>query len=82
MAQMARSSSVQSIFGEVGWMVALMSHFLHHHKSMIGLYKFCVDQGFPWSGDAYGVFVGPTTKGQQGAFTAIFITLAVDQQHP
>jgi hypothetical protein len=28
----------------------------------MALYKICVDQGFPRSGDAYGTFVGPTTK--------------------
>jgi hypothetical protein len=26
---------------------------------VIGDYKICVDQGFPWSGDAAGVLVGP-----------------------
>ncbi len=41
---------------------SLTAHFLHHLKSKIGLYKICIDQGFPCSGDAYGVLVGPITK--------------------
>jgi hypothetical protein len=32
---------------------------LRHLKEKIGSYKICVDQGFPQSGDAFGVLVGP-----------------------
>jgi hypothetical protein len=31
-------------------------------QEKIGSYKICVDQGFPQSGDAFGVLVGPVTK--------------------
>ncbi len=31
-------------------------------RSQIGSYKICVDQGFPRSGNAYGILVGPVTK--------------------
>ena len=38
---------------------SLSLRFLHHIKKRIGEYKICVDQGFPHSGEACGVFVGP-----------------------
>ncbi len=41
---------------------SLTARFLPHIKAKIGLYKICVDQGFPRSGEAYGVLVGPITK--------------------
>jgi hypothetical protein len=41
-----------------------MAHFLHYMKRKIGAYKICVDQGIPWSGAAFGTFVGPVTKRQ------------------
>jgi hypothetical protein len=41
---------------------SLTSRFLHQMKRRMALYKICVDQGFPHSGDAYGTFVGPITK--------------------
>jgi hypothetical protein len=41
---------------------SLTARFLHKMKSRMLPYKICVDQGFPWSGDAYGTFVGPITK--------------------
>jgi hypothetical protein len=41
---------------------ALTARFLAHIRTCIGLYKICVDQGFPRSGDAYGTLVGPLTK--------------------
>ena len=28
----------------------------------MGEYKICVDQGYPWNGDAHGTLVGPVTK--------------------
>jgi hypothetical protein len=37
----------------------LTTCFFLHLKGRIGDYKICVDQGFPWSGDATGVLVGP-----------------------
>jgi len=37
----------------------LTARFFSHIKEMIGDYKICVDQGFPRSGDAYGILVGP-----------------------
>ena len=37
---------------------SLTAHFLQQIKRRIGLYKICVDQGFPRRGDAYGVLVG------------------------
>ncbi len=40
----------------------LTARFLHHLKEKIGSYKICVDQGFPQSGDAFEVRVGPVTK--------------------
>ncbi len=36
----------------------LTAHFFSHIKERIGDYKICVDQGFPWSGDATGILVG------------------------
>ena len=41
---------------------SLTAQFLQQIKRRIGLYKMCVDQGFPWRGDANGVLVGPVTK--------------------
>jgi hypothetical protein len=41
---------------------ALTAHFLHALKKRIGDYKICIDQGFPRSGDAHGILVGPITK--------------------
>ncbi len=41
---------------------ALMACFLADMKTRISLYKICVDQGFPQSGDAYRTLVGPVTK--------------------
>ncbi len=41
---------------------SLTLRFLHQIKKKIGSYKICVDQGFPRSGDAYGMLVGPVTK--------------------
>ncbi len=37
----------------------LTARFLHHIKKRIGNYKICVDQGFPQSGNAEGILVGP-----------------------
>ncbi len=37
----------------------LTTRFFLHIKGRIGDYKICVNQGFPWSGDATGVLVGP-----------------------
>ena len=41
---------------------ALTAHSLHTLKKKIRDYKICVDQGFPWNGDAYGTLVSPVTK--------------------
>jgi hypothetical protein len=41
---------------------SLTERFLHQMKRRIGNYKICVDQGFPQSGDTYGMFVGPVTR--------------------
>ena len=38
---------------------SLTARFLHHIKKRIGEYKICVDQGFPRSGEAEGILVGP-----------------------
>ncbi len=57
MDQMARSSSVWSIFWEVGRIVVW-----RHISCNTGSYKICIDQGFPRSGDAYGDLVSPMTK--------------------
>jgi hypothetical protein len=38
------------------------AQFLHKIRRKIGNYKTCVDQGFPRSGAAHGMFVGPITK--------------------
>jgi len=40
----------------------ITSHFFSYIKRKIGDYRICVDQGFPRSGDAYDVFVGPMKK--------------------
>jgi hypothetical protein len=37
----------------------LTARFFTHIKERIGDYKICVDQGFPRSGDATGILVGP-----------------------
>ena len=37
----------------------LTVRFFSHITERIGDYKICVDQGFPRSGDAYGILVGP-----------------------
>ena len=36
--------------------------FFDSIRRRIGAYKICVDQGFPRSGDAFGILVGPVTK--------------------
>ena len=41
---------------------ALTDRILASIRSRIGSYKICVDQGFPRSGDAFGILVGPVTK--------------------
>ena len=42
------------------WSVGtLTAHFFSHIKKRIGDYKICVDQGFPQSGTATGIRVGP-----------------------
>jgi hypothetical protein len=41
----------------VGWDTHRL--FISHIKERIGDYKICVDQGFPRSGDTYGILVGP-----------------------
>ncbi len=38
---------------------SLTTWFFLHIKERIGDYKLCVDQGFPRSGDATGILVGP-----------------------
>jgi len=38
---------------------SLTTHFFAHIRERIGDYKICVDQGFPRSGDATGILVGP-----------------------
>ncbi len=40
----------------------LTTHFFLHIKERIGDYKICVDQGFPRSGDATGILVGPISE--------------------
>jgi len=40
----------------------LTRRFLPHIKKRIGEYKICVDQGFPRSGDASGILVGPVPE--------------------
>jgi hypothetical protein len=40
----------------------LTARFLCHLKEKIGSYKICIHQGFPRSGDAFGILVGPVTK--------------------
>ncbi len=35
-------------------------------KNKIGIYKICVDQGFPSTGDAYEILVGPMSRGTAG----------------
>jgi hypothetical protein len=37
----------------------LTSRFFNHIQKSIGNFKICVDQGFPRSGDAHGILVGP-----------------------
>jgi hypothetical protein len=41
---------------------SLTVQFLHKMKRKIGNYNICVDQGFPRSGAAHGMFIGPITK--------------------
>ena len=41
---------------------AVTRNFLPFLRGKIGQYKIVVDQGFPRSGDAYGILVGPLTK--------------------
>ena len=43
---------------------SLTARFLPYMKRKLGEYKICVDQGFPRSGDAHGIFVGPIAKRQ------------------
>ena len=38
---------------------SVTARFFHHIKKRIGEYKICVDQGFPRSGEASGILVGP-----------------------
>ncbi len=40
---------------------SLTARFLDQMKRRMRTYKIYADQGFPWSGDAYGTFVGPIT---------------------
>jgi hypothetical protein len=38
---------------------SLTARFLPHFLQRVGTYKICVDQGFPRSGAAWNVLVGP-----------------------
>ena len=38
---------------------SLTAHFFPHITKRIGNFKICVDKGFPRSGSAYNVLVGP-----------------------
>jgi hypothetical protein len=53
---------------------SLSAHFLHYVKRKIGVYKICVDQGFPRSGDVHGTFVGPVTNDKRNVFILTFKT--------
>ncbi len=43
---------------------SLTSNVFPYIRENIGCYKICVDQGFPRSGDAAGILVGPISKKQ------------------
>ena len=43
---------------------SLTARFVPYMKRKLGEYKICVDQVFPRSGDAHGIFVGPIAKRQ------------------
>jgi hypothetical protein len=43
---------------------SLSAYYLHYMTRKIGVYKICVDQDFPRSGDTHGTFVGPVMKQQ------------------
>ena len=62
MAQMARCFFCAINFPGSWADGSLTLRFLHQIKQKIGSYKICVDQGFPRSGDTYGMLVGPVTK--------------------
>ena len=40
----------------------LTTCFFMYIKEKIGDYKICVNQGFPWSGDAAGILVSPVPE--------------------
>ena len=62
MGPMVKYSSVQSTIPGSWADGAVTRNFLPFLRGKIGQYKIVVDQGFPRSGDAYGVLVGPLTK--------------------
>ena len=41
---------------------SLCARFLYSIRRRIGHYKICVDQGFPHSGDAWNIMVGPMNE--------------------
>ena len=41
---------------------SLMARFLQHIINLIGTYNICVDQGFPCSGKASRILVGPVPE--------------------
>ena len=41
---------------------SLCARFLYSIRRRIGHYKICVDQGFPRSGDAWNILVGPLNE--------------------
>jgi hypothetical protein len=43
---------------------SLTSNVFPYIRDNIGCYKICIDQGFPRSGDAAGILVGPISKKQ------------------
>ncbi len=47
-----------------GIMGLLTTNVFQYIRDNIGCYKLCVDQGFPRSGDAVGILVGPISKKQ------------------
>jgi len=43
---------------------SITANILPYIRNNIGNYKMCVDQGFPWTGDANLILVGPISKKQ------------------
>jgi hypothetical protein len=60
---------------------SVCSQFIRLVRRKLGLYKICVDQGFPRSGDLFDKFVGPISKKRRRKLSPILKQLLLNQHN-